>query len=64
MKTIPAAGSNSFFKCAGALRQHQLAGGPYTSLQQVTAVRRAIAFSYHDMGMNLWLTVFQSHVAD
>jgi low affinity Fe/Cu permease len=32
----------------GALRQHQLAGGPYTSLQQVTAVRRAIAFAYHD----------------
>jgi hypothetical protein len=48
----------------GALRQHQLAGGPHLSLQQVTAVRCAIAFAYHDMGMNLWLTIFQSHIAD
>jgi hypothetical protein len=48
----------------GALRQHQLARGPHVSLQQVSAVRCTIAFAYHDMGMNLGLAIFQSHIAD
>ena len=34
------------------------------SLQQVTAVCCAIAFAYPEMRMNLWLTIFQSYVAD
>jgi hypothetical protein len=34
------------------------------SLQQVTAVRCAISFAYHDMGMNLWLAIFQRNITD
>jgi hypothetical protein len=57
---MPAAGSNSFFRCAGL----SVSTNSHVSLQQVSAVRCTIAFAYHDMGMNLGLAIFQSHIAD